>query len=584
MRQEKGRFLSDTNVSHCSLHNLYRNCFQEQSEENDISNGNAKIRSTKEMLFSFWQSFDGAQKVLMDGYNIQPGKEATNKSVNFYNNNGTSTININNTVGLSENNGNFKSGKTVFSGRNPNRARTNSPNSTNNNNLFNRNIIINDGKIRQKYSLYNPNLNVPFMLGNDWRNYGNFSGCGGSWRYNVNPLNMYHYPLTLNNNNYNINQCFIQNPSLYCNLNIQLNQNININQPSVYNFNDYSNSPSQKTSVDSSTFSQDPSFKFDSAEFLKYVNSLLFPLDEVLCTQKGTRETYKILSRLHPQCRMLMLNIVSKFLTKIMTDTYGNYFIQQILETAYEHQVHFILINIRKDFVKISKSFSGTHAMQALVSKITSTEDKNIVISAVSGHELEMGVDQSASHVLIGVLSKVREVNRESINKAIIQNALIFSLDTNGTCLLKKYIEFCFIEENKRILAYIFSENALKISQNAYGNYCMQFMLKRWKLEFCKEIAEKIVDNYLNLSLQKFSSNVVETVIDISDSNLKQKLTSKILQNDDLIVLLRNKFGRFVLQKAVSFMDEENKENLGKKLNQTLEQMNLKQKQMNLKS
>ena len=341
----------------------------------------------------------------------------------------------------------------------------------------------------------------------------------------------------------------------------------------------FSNSSSQKTSVDSHTFSKDPSFKNDIAEFLKYVNLLLFPIDEVLCTQKGARETLKILVKLHPQCKTVLLNLVSKSLTKIMSDTYGNYFIQKILEKVDQHQVHLILTSIKKDFIKISKNFSGTHAMQALINKITSSEDENIVISAVTGHELEIGVDQSASHVLQAVLAKISEVNREPINNSIIKNSLALALDTNGTCVLKRFIEYCFNIQNKKKLAQIFSDNCLKIAQNAYGNYCMQHMLTYFKIDLCQEIAAKIIENSLNLSLQKYSSNVVEKVIEIADEITRGKMFKTIFNKESSIILLKNKFGRYVIQKCFMFMNAEVKDNIVKEINFLIESIDLPMKE-----
>ncbi len=68
----------------------------------------------------------------------------------------------------------------------------------------------------------------------------------------------------------------------------------------------------------------------------------------------------------------------------------------------------------------------------------------------------------------------------------------------------------------KFILARI-TGNALETVQNAYGNYVIQHILDEWGPTIAKDIVEVIISNIISLSMQKFSSNVVEKCLDIVD-------------------------------------------------------------------
>lgn len=59
-----------------------------------------------------------------------------------------------------------------------------------------------------------------------------------------------------------------------------------------------------------------------------------------------------------------------------------------------------------------------------------------------------------------------------------------------------------------------FKENFLEIVQDPYGNYAIQFTIDTYGCLYCKEIINEICKNFLTLSLQKFSSNVVEKCIE----------------------------------------------------------------------
>ena len=62
------------------------------------------------------------------------------------------------------------------------------------------------------------------------------------------------------------------------------------------------------------------------------------------------------------------------------------------------------------------------------------------------------------------------------------------------------------------------SKNALEIVQNPFGNYIIQHILDEWGPEVIKEVINVIIVNIISLSMQKFSSNVVEKCFDLVDS------------------------------------------------------------------
>jgi hypothetical protein len=65
-----------------------------------------------------------------------------------------------------------------------------------------------------------------------------------------------------------------------------------------------------------------------------------------------------------------------------------------------------------------------------------------------------------------------------------------------------------------RILHKVLS-NTLEIIQDPFGNYVIQHVIFEWGVEYCKEVLSIISSNIISLSMQKFSSNVVEKSLDI---------------------------------------------------------------------
>lgn len=69
----------------------------------------------------------------------------------------------------------------------------------------------------------------------------------------------------------------------------------------------------------------------------------------------------------------------------------------------------------------------------------------------------------------------------------------------------------------KQLLGHI-SKNALEIVQNPFGNYIIQHILDEWGPDTIKDVINVITTNIISLSMQKFSSNVVEKCFDLVDS------------------------------------------------------------------
>lgn len=68
---------------------------------------------------------------------------------------------------------------------------------------------------------------------------------------------------------------------------------------------------------------------------------------------------------------------------------------------------------------------------------------------------------------------------------------------------------------NRNKILFLVQKNCLEIVQNPFGNYIIQHILEEWGPEVCKDVTIIIHQNLISLSMQKFSSNVVEKCMDL---------------------------------------------------------------------
>lgn len=101
-----------------------------------------------------------------------------------------------------------------------------------------------------------------------------------------------------------------------------------------------------------------------------------------------------------------------------------------------------------------------------------------------------------------------------------------------------------------------------EIIQDPYGNYAIQHAMDVYGETNCGCLIERVLEKIVQLSIHKYSSNVVEKCIMDSSQvfikiynmlkSTKRKFIVALSKEDVNLELMKNKFGSFVLQKALS--------------------------------
>ena len=301
-------------------------------------------------------------------------------------------------------------------------------------------------------------------------------------------------------------------------------------------------------------------------EFQKYLLSLPCQVYNYLCLQKGVKEMQKILSSSSKECHSILINTLGSSISIVMMDLYGNYFIQDFVKNLNTNQILLILENISNSFVTISKNQYGTYSIQALLDQIKTSSHEKIVIDSIVGSEIEMAIDSNATHVLQKIIMIVNEKNRPSINEIIYKNIEKLCCDQNGICLVKKFITQIHLQENLKKMITLFSKCCLTISENPFGNYAIQFIIEELNPIIVKPIIAILVSHIVFISTQKYSSNIAEKLISLSSFDELIRISSLLLSQKNVLNVMKNKYGRYVLKKLIMRMSKEQKERIKTKI------------------
>ena len=337
------------------------------------------------------------------------------------------------------------------------------------------------------------------------------------------------------------------------NINIIENNFIN-NSNYINNFFNYSNSFPKQKKFQQAYNLQKNNINLD--DFIKYINSLPMPLVNFLCTQRGILEIKKKLDKTSNEYKVLLVNILGKQgLLKIMNNVYGNYFFQQLIKNKDKSFIELIITYIAEDLIEISKDFQGTFCIQALLDEISSFEEEQKILNSIKDYEMEMAFNKNATHVLQKIVLLFPDKHRLHLNEIILNNFIALSLDSNGICLIKIFMKTNTLISNKKRINDKVTNNFIILAENPYGNYGVQYLMELWKEDELKDIKDKVEKNIHELSLQQFSSNVVEKAIEIFTNENRESILKKLcFEKQFFINLINNKFGKFVINKAIKFM------------------------------
>ena len=300
----------------------------------------------------------------------------------------------------------------------------------------------------------------------------------------------------------------------------------------------------------------------------KMLNMSDYSLSNFLKNQKDSRDAQNALTNMKEKEVDLLINKLKNFISDVTLDKYGNYFTQKLIQICVPSQRLKLIQNLEGHFIEIANNTFGTHPLQSLMEIINMPEEKKLILKYILGNETVLSFDVKGTHILQKYICNTKDEDRYELNINIINLIDKLIVDISGVCVLIKLIKHT---KDKIILEkvakYITTNEPLFFIQHPYANYAVQSLIMNpLALPYCEKIIETIVNNYLSLSMQKFSSNVVENCIKYADENSVKKIYNAIIDQEKIESLLNNNYGNYVLEKLIERINQEDKIKLAKKI------------------
>lgn len=156
--------------------------------------------------------------------------------------------------------------------------------------------------------------------------------------------------------------------------------------------------------------------------------------------------------------------------------------------------------------------------------------------------------------IIINLVQTIGYPKNDFVFSEIIKDFKNYSNNRQGCILIQNIFPLGNSVQQQNLLGEIIDKiNELIIDR--YGHYIYKYLL--YKAEngekYYTLILDKIVNNLKKYTSNKYSSVVIERLLDSSNENLKKKIIDKICRNEnDVVELIYHAYGNYVLQKIIS--------------------------------
>lgn len=277
--------------------------------------------------------------------------------------------------------------------------------------------------------------------------------------------------------------------------------------------------------------------------------------------QRGCRFLQRKLQERETHTVKRIFSATCPHMVVLMTDLFGNYFCQKLVETCSDRQITQILKTIQPNIVTIALSQHGTRALQKLVSVLRTKEQIDLLRSALSTNVVRLVKDINGNHVIQKILVEFDDVNSQFVYDAVSAAVVDISSHRHGCCVLQRCIDHANERNRKRLVNEVLI-HARTLVCDPFGNYVCQYVIDLDPKNSTSFIGGQLLGNIPAYSMQKFSSNVIEKCLVMANADLRNQMIQEILESGSLQKLLHDSYGNYVIQTALDVAEGSTRKNL----------------------
>jgi len=272
---------------------------------------------------------------------------------------------------------------------------------------------------------------------------------------------------------------------------------------------------------------------------------------------------------------------------EIMTNKFGRFAFEKMLEKCDDDQRLLILKSLTHSLTAVACDTHGSFGTQVLIKSLTTDQQIDLAAHILLPQTLVLVTDYKGHYLVVVLISQFPYEKFSFIDEVIIAHCAAVSMNNQGLQVVKAIFQHRTPAQLNPLLQVI-AANAIILVENQYGNYVVQQALvypmsveeahskanppgkhndkpkstnpdiRQWEAQNQKlqqMMIRSLEGNFRRLSMQKFSSNVVEVILLRHGHQKWTKIIVKeLIASPPTAVrtLVSDRFGNYVLQTALN--------------------------------
>jgi len=287
--------------------------------------------------------------------------------------------------------------------------------------------------------------------------------------------------------------------------------------------------------------------------------------------QHGSRFIQQKLESCSEYDKEMVFNEILPHAMQLMVDVFGNYVIQKFFEYGTHQQKLVLSERVMGHVLSLSLQMYGCRVIQKAIEGVD-REQHCWIAKELEGNIMKCVKDQNGNHVIQKCIERmpadliqfiidsfhgeVYQLATHSYGCRVVQRILEHAEDSQRDPIMDELMRFC-----------------PSLVQDKYGNYVIQHVLEHGKIKDKSTIISKMRGQIVQLSQHKFASNVIEKCVQYGTP--KERLlileeinspTANVLPDSALVVMMRDQFANYVIQKIIDVVDDNQREILIQKI------------------
>ncbi|TIA89543.1 hypothetical protein E3P99_01998 [Wallemia hederae] len=299
---------------------------------------------------------------------------------------------------------------------------------------------------------------------------------------------------------------------------------------------------------------------------------------EFATDQLGSRFIQQKLNNASPESFGRVFEEIFPNTVELSSDVFGNYVIQKLFEHGTSEQRTRLINKIKDNIPTLSFQMYGCRVVQKAVECVEEDEKTEIVnrVETITDRAVQ---DQNANHVIQRIIERVDGDKLLSFPITFAANAKELATHPYGCRVLQRCFEHIGQARSRPLIEEL-HEHVDNLVVDMFGNYVIQYLLEFGNDGDRSRIIVKINQRFFELARHKFASNVCEKALIKAEDGDRQMLINRLIDRSDdeasvdgIPSLMKDQYGNYVLQRAISVVSEPQAELLILAINEELDQI-----------